>query len=249
MNNSISRIITLTKRNLKEIIRDPLSLAFTIVLPLFMEILFYLIFHSMTSQFEMKNLAPGIVVFGQSFLALFTGMLIALDRSSSFLTRLYVSKTKSREFILSYACSLIPLALVQSLLFFAVGAILDSSIISIGILYACLISLVSALFFLGIGILIGSLCNEKSIGGVASIVIMGQSLLSGMWFPVDGMGKGFITLMKCLPFKNATLLVMNVMTGINDFKVDFLYPLLILLAYIIISFAIAIFAFKKNMKQ
>ena len=76
MRDSISRIAVLTGRNLKEIIRDPLSLVFAIALPLVMEILFYFIFHSLTTQFEMKYLAPGIVVFAESFLTLFTGILI-----------------------------------------------------------------------------------------------------------------------------------------------------------------------------
>ena len=118
MINSVSRIFTLTKRNLKEIIRDPLSLIFIIGLPLLMEVLFYLLFSDLTSQFEMKYLAPGIVVFSQAFLTLFIGLLISLDKSSSFLTRLYVSRAKSYEFILSYALALLPLVLIQSILFF-----------------------------------------------------------------------------------------------------------------------------------
>ena len=65
MRNSLSRILVLTKRNIKETLRDPLSLIFSIGLPLAMEILFYLIFHELTPQFEMKYLAPGIVVFSQ----------------------------------------------------------------------------------------------------------------------------------------------------------------------------------------
>ena len=85
MKKSITRTLTLTKRNLIEIIRDPLSLLFIIALPLIMEILFYLLFSNLTSQFEMKYLAPGIVVFSQAFLSLFIGMLISLDRSTSFL--------------------------------------------------------------------------------------------------------------------------------------------------------------------
>ena len=56
-----------------------------------MEIIFYLLFHNLTSQFEMKYLAPGIVVFAESFMALFVGILISSDRNTSFLTRLYVS--------------------------------------------------------------------------------------------------------------------------------------------------------------
>ena len=118
MSNSISRILTLTKRNIKEILRDPISQVFTIGLPLVMEILFYYIFHELTDQFDMKYLAPGIVVFSQAFLTLFIGLLLSIDRNTSFLTRLYVSKTKSYEFIISYLSSMIPIILMQSILLY-----------------------------------------------------------------------------------------------------------------------------------
>ena len=145
MNNSLSRIFTLTKRNIKEILRDPLSLCFTIGLPLVMEILFYFIFHNLTAQFEMKYLAPGIVVFSQTFLTLFTGLLISLDRSTSFLTRLYVSKSKSYEFIFSYVLAVIPIGLVQAVLFFLVGGIIDTSIFSINLIWCVLLSTFTSL--------------------------------------------------------------------------------------------------------
>ena len=249
MRSSLSRIFTLTKRNIKEILRDPLSLAFAIGLPLFMEILFYLIFHKMTSQFEMKYLAPGIVVFSQAFLTLFTGILISTDRNTSFLTRLYVSKAKSYEFIFGYALSIIPLSLVQAVLFFLVGGIIDSSLFGVGMILSILLSVVTSLFFIAFGILFGSLCNEKSIGGVSSILIMGQSILSGMWFPVDGLDSGILIVMKVLPFKNATMLLQNIINGINDTFNDFVLPLIIVLAYSIVAFVIAIIIFKKKMKD
>ena len=249
MKKSLSRIIILTKRDFKEILRDPLSLIFTLGMPLFMEILFYLIFHRLTPQFEMKYLAPGIVVFAQSFIALFVGLLIALDRSTSFLKRLYVSNAKSYEFIFAYALSMIPIIFGQSLLFFIVGGIFDSSIFSIYMVFAILISIVTSLFFIAIGILLGSICNEKSIGGISSIVIAGQSVLSGMWFPIEGLSEGMITFMNILPFRNATQLVQNTMSGINDAYKDFLIPLIIVLAYTIVSFVLAIVAFKIKMKS
>ena len=249
MKDSISRILVLTKRNLKEILRDPLSLIFTLGMPLFMEILFYLIFHSLTKQFEMKYLAPGIVVFAESFLSLFVGLLIALDRSTSFLTRLYVSKAKSYEFIFSYAIAMLPIVLVQSILFFLVGGIFDSSIFGVGMVLAILFSLITSLLFISIGILLGTVCSEKSIGGISSIVIAGQSVLSGMWFPVEGLNEGIITFMKILPFKNATILIQNMILGVNDSFNDFLLPLLIVLAYTVVSFAVAIILFKRKMKS
>lgn len=248
MNKSLSRIFTLTTRNIKEILRDPLSLIFTIGMPLALEILFYLIFHNMTSQFEMKYLAPGIVVFSQSFLTLFTGLLIALDRSTSFLTRLYVSKAKSYEFIFGYALAVVPISIIQSILFFLVGGIIDSSIFSVGMILSILVSIIPAILFIGLGILLGSLCNEKSIGGVASIIIAGQSVLSGMWFPIEGLSQGILTFMKVLPFRNATMLVQNTLNGINDSFNDFVLPLLIVLGYTVVIFSVAIIVFKGKMK-
>ena len=249
MNSSLSRILILTKRNLKEIVRDPLSLIFTIAFPLFMEILFYLIFHDLTAQFEMKYLAPGIVVFSEAFLSLFTGLLIAIDRNTSFLTRLYVSKAKSYEFILSYAISIVPIAFLQSILFFLVGGIIDPTIFSFNMILAILMSIITSLFFIAVGILFGSICSEKSIGGVSSIVIAGQSVLSGMWFPIEGLSEGFITFMKILPFKNATMIIQNTLNGINDSFNDFVLPLLIVLAYTIVLFVVAIIVFRNKMKS
>ena len=245
---SIGRIATLTKRNIKEILRDPLSLALTIALPLVMEILFYLIFHNLTAQFEMKYLAPGIVVFSQAFLTLFTGLLISMDRKTSFLTRLYVSRARSYEFIFGYALAVLPIALGQSVLFFVVGGLFDTSLFSIRLLWAILLSLVTSLFFIAAGILFGSICSEKSIGGVSSIIITGQSVLSGMWFPAEGLSGGMITLMKVLPFKNATILVQNMIIGVNDRFNDFTLPLLIVLGYTLAMFVVAILAFRGKMK-
>ena len=246
----MSKTFTLANRNIKEILREPLSLIFTLALPLFMEILFYLLFHGLTSQFEMKYLAPGIVVFSQAFLTLFTGLLLSTDKNTSFLTRLYVSDAKSYEFIFGYALSVIPIALIQSVLFFLVGGIIDASLFGIGMLSAILLSsFLTSLFFIACGILFGSVCGEKSIGGISSIVIVGQSVLSGMWFPIEGLSEGMLFFMKVLPFRNATQLIQNTLNGIADLFDDFIYPLLTVSVYILVAFFCAILVFKIKMKS
>ena len=108
MRNAGKRIVALTKRNLLEIVRDPLSLMFLIAMPLGMLVLFYFLFHRLTPQFEMRYLAPGIIVFSQAFLSLFVGLLISMDRASAFLTRLYVTPARSYEFVLGYTLAMIP---------------------------------------------------------------------------------------------------------------------------------------------
>lgn len=248
MSKSLGRILTLTKRNLKEIVRDPLSLIFLLGLPLFMEIFFYLIFHKLTSQFEMKYLAPGIVVFAQAFLTLFAGILISTDRNTSFLTRLYVTKTKSFEFIFSYTFALLPISVIQSVLFFIVGGLIDFTFWSPMMILGILVSIVTAFLFIGFGILFGSICNEKSVGGISSIVIIGQSVLSGMWFPLEGLSDEMLVFMKALPFKNATMLIQNVVNGYNDFFTDIMLPFLIIVIYTVVIQIIAIVVFKNKMK-
>ena len=255
MRNSIRRIRLLAGRNVKEIRRDPLSLIFMMAMPLAMEVLFYYLFHSATSQFSMNLLAPGIVVFSQAFLALFTGLLISIDRGSSFLTRLYVSPARSFEFIFGYAVSLVPFALAQSVLFFVVGGIIDPSLwnASIRMVYATLISLIPATFFIGAGILLGAVCNERSVGGVASVLIAGQSLLSGMWFPMKSLSGGevtvMVTVMEVLPFRSATLLVQNTLNGGADVFESFVKPLLIVLAYTAAMLVAAVLVYKQKMQE
>lgn len=249
MNKSLKRISILTIRNLKEIIREPLSLIFIFALPLVMEIMFYFLFHEATSQFEMIYLAPGIVVFSQAFLTLFSGMLISTDRNTSFLTRLFVSKAKSYEFIFAYALAVLPIAILQSILFFLVGGIIDSSLFTVYMLVAIPISVFTSLFFIAMGILIGSICNERAIGGVASIIISGQSLLSGMWFPLDKISDGMIIFMKTLPFRNATLIVQNSLLNVDIDWTNFGLPFLIASIYTIVAFVLAISVYQHKMKE
>ena len=82
--------------------------------------------------------------------------------------------------------------------------------------------------------------NERSIGGVCSIIISAQSVLSGMWFPVEGLGSGIIKVMNVLPFKNATILLQNALNGYTDLYTDLFYPLIIVLVYIIFIFILHI---------
>ena len=130
-----------------------------------------------------------------------------------------------------------------------IGGIIDNSLFKVEIIYCILLSIVTSLFLISIGLLFGCLFNEKSIGGVASIIISCQSVLSGMWFPIDNLDGGFIKIMNILPFKNATILLQNCLNGINNIYNDFYKPLLIVLIYSVLVFILAIVIFKRKMKS
>lgn len=239
------RTLAFAKRNVKEVIREPLSIIFLFALPLVMLVAFYFLFGAMTDQFQMRYLAPGIVSFGGSFLSLFVGMLIASDRGTAFLVRLFTTPLRPYEYIGGYIAATLPLAIVQSALFFAVATIIDTTFFGAGLFLAMLANLLVSLLYIGFGILFGSICNERSIGGCCSILITGQSVLSGMWFPPEGLSEGFVAVMDALPFRNATVFLQSACAG----EGEILRPMLVLVAYTVVVTVLATFVFAKKMKQ
>ena len=119
------RMLTFARRNLKEILRDPLNLAFGLGFPLVLILLLSAIQANIpVDLFAIEHLAPGIAVFGLSFMTLFSATIIAKDRSSSLLQRLYTTPLTARDFILGYTLPIIPIALAQSIICFIVALVL-----------------------------------------------------------------------------------------------------------------------------
>lgn len=244
---STKRIAALTLRHVKEIVRDPISLAFLFGLPILMEVLFYFLFSSKTDQFKMAYLAPAMVGFANAFLSLFLGILMTVDKSTAFMTRLYTTQTKPAEYVLSYILSVVPFGLAQTVLMLLIGGCIDVDFWSVGMVYALLSGLLTMAFFIAAGLFLGIVCNEKSVGGIASIFISGQSILSGMWFPVEGMSQGFSIFLKVLPFRNVSLLLQNVFYPPTFESVG--VPVLVLFAYVVGIVLLSMVLFRKKMKE
>lgn len=236
------RILNFAKRNFKEIIRDPLSIVFAIILPLFLLFIFQQ-FNIPSEVYKLENFAPSIIIFGYSFITLFTANLIAKDRSTSLLSRLYASPLKSYEFILGYTLSILPIALIQSILFFAVALILGLSFTA-NILITILIMIPTSLLFVALGILIGSISNDKSAPGIGSIIVQLVAFTSGMYFDVNMAGSFITVLSKVLPFSYTVNIARSSLSNnLLNSKID----LLILIIYIIFVFLLSSFIFKKKM--
>lgn len=77
------------KRNTLELLRDPMNYGFGIGFPVVVMLLLTAIQANIpVSLFEIERLAPGMAVFGLSFVSLFSGMLLARDRASACSSRL-----------------------------------------------------------------------------------------------------------------------------------------------------------------
>ena len=237
------RTLNFAKRNFKEIIRDPLSIIFSVLLPLFLLFIFKQI-NIPNESYELHNFTPGIVVFGFSFITLFTAMLVSKDRASSLLIRLGISPMKSIEYILGYMLSIIPLIIIQNVLFFILAIVLGLSF-SINIIWAMLISIVVAILFIAIGIIIGSLFSEKASSGISSIVVQLVCFTSGMYFPRELLGDAFSKICEYLPFESCVTIIKGIMN--NNLESITIRNIIVFLVYTIIIVTISIIVFRKKM--
>ena len=237
------RMINFAKRNFKELIRDPLSLIFEIALPLFLLFIFQQ-FNIPAENYRLENFTPSIILFGFSFITLFTATLVAKDRTSSFLIRLGTSPMKSSDYILVYILSLLPIVLIQNVLFFSVAIIMGLEF-NISIILTILVSMIVSIFFIALGILIGSLVSEKGTGGLGSIVVQLVCFTSGMYFPKEVVGSFFEIICNILPFEAC----LNIIQGTlhNDFSNLTPVQIVVFLIYFIVIILLSIITFKKRM--
>lgn len=196
--------ITFAKRCAKEILRDPINLAFGLGFPLVLLLLLSALQANIpVSLFEIDTLTPGITVFGLSFLTLFSATLVAKDRESALLQRLYTTPLTGFDFILGYLLPLLPIALGQTVICYLVAIPLGLTL-RVTILYAVLGMIPMAIFNIALGLLCGSLLGVKQVGGICGALLTNLSAwLSGVWFDLKLVGGFFEKIANALPFVHA----------------------------------------------
>lgn len=235
------RRINFAKRNFKEIIRDPVSIIFAIVLPLFLLFIFQQ-FNIPSDIYKIENFTPGIIVFSFSFISLFTATLVSSDRNTSFLIRLGVSPMKSYEYIFGYVLSVLPIVLIQNIMFFSLALLLGLNF-SIHIIFTILISIPLSVLFIMLGILIGSITSEKASSGVGSIIVQLVAFTSGMYFSTDLTGKVFNIICNSLPFKYTLNIIKDTLNAVSLNLKD----ILVFTLYLLVVSIISVIIFKKKM--
>lgn len=243
----MTRTAVFAGRNTKELLRDPLNVAFALGFPVAVMLLLTAIQANVpVDLFQIESITPGMAVFGLSFISLFSGQLIAKDRGSSFLTRLFASPLAPSDFILGYALPLLPLAMAQSTVCFLLAMVLGLTP-SLNIL-VCLLTLVPvALLFIAIGLLCGTLLNDKQVGGICGALLTNLSAwLSGTWFDLSLVGGVFQAIAYALPFAHAVDAGRAALAGSYG---DILPHLAWVSAYTVVLMALAITVFRRKMKS
>ena len=241
------RMRTFSARCVKEILWDPINLFFGLGFPLVLLLLLSAIQANIpVSLFAIDTLTPGISVFGLSFMTLFSATLVAKDRESAFLQRLYTTPLTGVEFILGYMLPLLPIALGQAIICY-LAAIPLGLTPSVNILYAVIGMIPMAVFHIGLGLLCGSVLGVKQVGGLCGALLTNLSAwLSGVWFDLKLVGGGFQKLANALPFVHAVEMERALCAG--DFEAAVLHLPAILLYSAAVT-AAAVFCFLTQMKK
>ncbi len=208
------RMGTFAGRIAKETLRDPLNLAFGLGFPLVLLLLLTAIQANVpVALFELQHLAPGIAVFGLSFITLFSATLIAKDRGSALLQRLYTTPLTASDFILGYTLPMIPIAVGQCAICYVAAVILGLDV-TVNMLWAVVFILPISVLYIGLGLLCGSVLNDKQVGGVCGALLTNLSAwLSGIWFDLELVGGTFKKVAYMLPFVHAVELQRTVLAG------------------------------------
>ena len=241
------RMLTFAKRCAKEILRDPLNLGFGLGFPLVLLLLLSTIQSNIPVHlFEIDTLTPGITVFGLSFMTLFSATLIAKDRESAFLQRLYTSPLTGLDFIMGYMLPILPIAIGQAAICYLFAIPLGLTV-SINIVYAILGIIPMAIFNIALGLLCGSLLGVKQVGGICGALLTNLSAwLSGVWFDLKLVGGVFEKAANALPFFHAVELEKALFSGDFQTASNHIIPVLV---YSILITAAAVLCFLRQMNK
>lgn len=239
-------MLSFASRNSKEILRDRLNLAFGIGFPIVLLLLLSLIQSNIPVElFAIEKMSPGVAVFGLSFISLFSGMVIARDRTSSFMLRLFASPMTAVDFILGYTLPLLPMAAAQMAVCYAAAMLLGLGF-SLNILLAIAVSIPAAVLFIGLGLLCGSLFSDKQVGGICGALLTNLSAwLSGTWFDLNLVGGAFKAIADMLPFSHAVNAARCALAG--DYA-GIMPELIWVIVYAIMVMLAAVLAFTGRMR-
>ena len=241
------RTMTFAKRCAREMLRDPVNLGFGLGFPLVLLLLLSALQSNIpVSLFEIDTLTPGITVFGLSFMTLFSATLIAKDRESALLQRLYTTPLTGLDFILGYMLPLLPMAIGQALICYLFAIPLGLTV-SVNIVYAVLGIIPMAVFNIALGLLCGSVLGVKQVGGICGALLTNLSAwLSGVWFDLELVSGVFEKAAHVLPFAHAAELEKELFAGNFQNMGSHLLPILL---YCTGTTLVAVFLFLRQMKN
>jgi ABC-2 type transport system permease protein len=243
------RSAELVRRNLRETVRDPLSVGVTVALPLGLMLVLSLLgrrIADVAPQLSATMLAPGVTLFGFAMLVFSSGFLLARDRENALLARLLTAPLRPTDFIAAYSLPYIPVAIAQMVAIYVIGGFLGLVVSgNLGLVF--LVLSVMAVGYIGLGMLLGSILTSQQVGFAYAAVLL-PTIFAGAWFELEVFGEGITRAMNALPFAHALAASRAVMAGgagFGDIATDFYW----VLGYAVVFFTLGVVAFRWRMVE
>ena len=240
------RSTELVKRNVKEVIRDPLSLGIAVALPLVLLLTLQALGGDDTPFLTPTLLTPGIVLFGFVMVMFSSAMILSRDRETSLLARLLTTPLRSSDFVSGYSVPYLLVAVVQATVLLVVGAMLgldsDGSVVLVALVLALM-----AVFYVAVGMILGAVLTVAQTSGAYAVVLI-LTIFGGAWFDLEEIGGVFLTIGDVLPFKHAldaTRAIMADGAGLGDIATDLYW----IGGYTIGAVALAVVMFRRRMRE
>ena len=240
------RSTELAKRNLKEVLRDPLSLGIAIALPLLLLVTLQALGGEETPYMSPTLLTPGIILFGFVMVMFSSAMILSKDRETALLARLLTAPLRSNEFVTGYSAPYLLVAVMQWIVLMVVGVVFGLTIAG-PMAAVVLVFALMAIFYVALGMILGATLTVAQTSGAYAVVLL-LTIFGGAWFDLEAIGGVFLTVGDLLPFKHAldaSRAVMADGAGFADIAGDLFW----IGGYAIGAVLLAIGAFRRRMLE
>jgi len=152
----------------------------------------------------LSYLAPGIIGMGLLFGSVFSGVSIIFDRQFGFMKEMLVAPVSRTSIIIGKILGGATTATIQGIILMIIAAIMGAFTLSPAFVVGAVAAIGTMLFitsgFVGLGVAIGSTLNDfHAFQLLSTFVMWPMFMLSGVFFPIDGVPFPLQVAMLCDP--------------------------------------------------
>jgi ABC-2 type transport system permease protein len=228
-----------------EVWRDPLSLGLTVGLPLVLLLVLQAL-GGVEAFFRPTTLVPGIVLFGYVMLMFGAAMNLSRDRERALFSRMLTAPLRSNDFVAAYSLPYLPVAVLQAVVLFAIGAFLGLEIVGNPLLVV-LVLVIAAVFYIALGMILGAVFTIRQVPFLYAAVLL-LTVFGGAWMDLDAIGGPIQASAVPFPFVHAldaTRAVMVDGAGVGAIAPDLAW----VAGYALVAGALAVLLFRRKMLE
>ena len=236
----------LASRNRKEALRNPMSIALTLALPVAMLLVLASIGGDDSETLNATFLTPGVALFGFVMLMFTSAMLLARDRETALFARLLTAPLRASDFVAAYALPALLVAAAQAAVVLAVGGAMGMELSGNPVFVVVLLVLM-AVFYVAVGVAAGALLTVNATTGAYTGVLL-LTVFGGAWFDLDEIGGPVKSVSGLLPFSHsldAMRAVVEDGAGLGDIAGDLWW----VVAYAVVAVVAAVAALRSRMVE